>query len=411
MKSIFFHMQGYRDLPGTIDDFREKYPSVWTTLSNSNCDPKMASQYAKANFEELLYADELGFDGVGTNEHHQNGYGYPMPHLSAAILASHGVKGAICLLGTTLPLHHPMMAAEELATIDVMSEGRLVTGWVTGTGQDTTANMGIAPTEVRPRFFENHDFIKKAWTTPGPFAWNGRFIKQRHVNPWPQPIQDPHPPIWMAGGNSLESFRFAAENNYPYTYVSYYGLDDARSKMQFLWDTLGECGCDDNPYRAGFAQLIGVAETDEEAKRLYWPHMQEFTHKALHIPPYYGAPPGFLSRQSFAASMKAWGGTRAGASEYDFKGTTYEDLTENGMFLCGSPETVARKLEEGARELRFGHLLALMQWGSMGTDLIKSNLRLYAEEVMPKVTNLWPDYEDHWWPSGATVPTLEGSPS
>ena len=86
MKSIFFHLMPYRDLP---DDFEERYESVWVTPPNSElCDPEKVAQYYKWNLDELELADELGFDGLGVNEHHQNAYGFmASPNLMAAALA------------------------------------------------------------------------------------------------------------------------------------------------------------------------------------------------------------------------------------------------------------------------------------------------------------------------------------
>ena len=86
MKSIFFHLMPYRDLP---DDFEERYESVWVTPPNAElCDPVKVAQYYKWNLDELELADQLGFDGLGVNEHHQNAYGFmASPNLMAAALA------------------------------------------------------------------------------------------------------------------------------------------------------------------------------------------------------------------------------------------------------------------------------------------------------------------------------------
>jgi hypothetical protein len=76
MKTIVFHMQGYRDLP---DDFRSRYESIWVTPPNDElCDPATVAKYLQWNLDELELADDLGFDGLGLNEHHQNGYGFPV---------------------------------------------------------------------------------------------------------------------------------------------------------------------------------------------------------------------------------------------------------------------------------------------------------------------------------------------
>src|SRR5882757_2765134 len=91
MKTIAFHMQGYRDLPA---DFNKRYDSIWVTPPNDElCDPAMVGKYFRWNIDELLLADELGFDGVGVNEHHQNGYGFSVsPNLIASILAERAIR-------------------------------------------------------------------------------------------------------------------------------------------------------------------------------------------------------------------------------------------------------------------------------------------------------------------------------
>ena len=124
MKSIWFHFQGYRDLP---DDFTEKYDSVWVTPPNDVlCDPEMAGKYFNWNLEELEYADEMGFDGLGVNEHHSNAYGFSCsPNLVAMPLARRKSQAAIVVLGATLPLYNPAIrVAEEFALLDCVSGRR-----------------------------------------------------------------------------------------------------------------------------------------------------------------------------------------------------------------------------------------------------------------------------------------------
>ena len=89
MKSIFFHLMPYRDLP---DDFEERYESVWVTPPNAElCDPAKVAQYYQWNLDELELADRLGFDAICVNEHHQNAYGFmASPNLMAAALSRRG---------------------------------------------------------------------------------------------------------------------------------------------------------------------------------------------------------------------------------------------------------------------------------------------------------------------------------
>ncbi len=231
MKTIWFHMQGYRDLP---DDFRDRYDSIWVTPPNDElCHSPEVAKYLHWNLDELEMADDLGFDGLGLNEHHQNGYGFPIsPNMIATVLARRKSNAALVILGNTLPLYNPpIRVAEEFALLDCLSGGRLVAGFPVGSPMDTTGCYGIPPTQVRPRYHEAHDLIKQAWTRPGPFAFNGRFNKLRYVNPWPKPLQKPHPPIWLAGGGSVETWKFATDNDYTYSYLSFMGHKYAKVLM------------------------------------------------------------------------------------------------------------------------------------------------------------------------------------
>jgi alkanesulfonate monooxygenase SsuD/methylene tetrahydromethanopterin reductase-like flavin-dependent oxidoreductase (luciferase family) len=406
MKSIFFHMQGYRDLP---NDFEKKYESVWVTLPNDElCDPQMVNKYLHWNISELELADELGFDGVGVNEHHQNAYGFPVgPNMIASILARRQSDAAVVVLGNTIPLHNPpLRVAEEYALLDCLSGGRLVAGLPVGSPPDTVGNYGLPPTHVRERYYEAYRLLIEAWTRSGPFPFNGRFTKLRYVNPWPKPIQKPHPPIWLAGGGSVETWKFATDNNYTYSYLTFSGMKQAKSMMQGYWDQVERAGLDDNPYRGGVAQIVVVAADDAEAERLYLPHLRNFYSKSLHIPPYIASPPGFLTKKSVEfAMMQNIDRAQARKLVGDVSKATWKDFTETyGMVVGGGPDTVAEKLEEGIRDLRIGHLLVVLQVQSMDHDLTKYNTRLFAEKVLPRVRRIWEKegYRDHWWPQGAT---------
>src|SRR5216683_3476082 len=343
MKTIAFHMQGYRDLPA---DFNKRYDSIWVTPPNDElCDPEIVGKYFRWNIAELKLADELGFDGVGVNEHHQNGYGFSVsPNLIASILAERQSNAAVVVLGNTIPMYQPpLRVAEEYALLDCISGGRLVAGLPVGSPMDNVGCYGNPPTLVRPRYYEAHELIKQAWTRPGPFPFNGRFTKLRYVNPWPKPIQKPHPPIWLAGGGSVETWKFAVDNNYTYSYLSFSGLKQAKSMMQGYWDQVEAHGLDDNPFRAGFAQIVVVGATDAEAEKLYLPHLRNFYSKSLHVPPYIQAPPGFLSKKSIEFSLNQ--GVQRGQGRKllgDPATASWKDLTETyGMVVGGSPQTVA----------------------------------------------------------------------
>ena len=77
---------------------------------------------------------------------------------------------------------------------------------------------------------------------------------------------------------------------------------------------------------------------------------------------------------------------------------TWKDFVEEGYVIAGSPKTVIENLRKAAEGLRVGHLMVLLQIGSMPPDLTMRNTELFATQVMPHLQDMWDEYEDHWWP-------------
>ncbi len=254
MKLMWFHLMPYTELP---DDFREKHPSVWVDIHSSLFDPRRAHHMYNDFMDELEFAAECGFDAVCVNEHHSNGYGLmPSPNLIASALARRTSDTALCVMGNSLALYNPpTRVAEEFAMIDVISGGRLIAGFPVGTPMDTCFAYGQNPSSLRERYGEAHDLVLRAWTEPDTFAFNGRFNQQRYVNIWPRPVQKPHPPIWIPGGGSVETWQWCAKMDYVYAYLSYFGFKDGRATMQGFWDEMARLGKDRNPYRAGLSAI------------------------------------------------------------------------------------------------------------------------------------------------------------
>ena len=160
---------------------------------------------------ELELADQLGFDGICVNEHHQTAYGLmPAPNLIAAALARSTRQAKIAILGRALPLvSNPVAVAEEFAMLDQMSGGRIITGFVRGIGTEYFAS-GVNPTHSHERYYEAHELILRAWTEVGPFRYHGRHYQFDYVNLWPRPLQQPHPPVWIPSQGSSETIEWCA---------------------------------------------------------------------------------------------------------------------------------------------------------------------------------------------------------
>src|ERR1035437_7986264 len=359
MKLMWFHLMPYTELP---DDFRTQHPSVWVDIDSRLFDPKRAHHMYNDFMDELEYAAEVGFDAVCVNEHHSNGYGLmPSPNLIASSLARRTTDTAICVMGNSLALYNPpTRVAEEFAMIDCISGGRLIAGFPVGSPMDTCFAYGQNPSMLRERYYEAHDLVVKAWTEKDTFAFNGRYNQQRRVHSWPRPSQtNPHPPVWVPGGGSVETWHWCAEMDYVYCYLSYYGYKAGQATMDGFWNEMARLGKDRNPYRAGFLQFVGVGESRQHAMDLYGEAAEYFYGRCLHVDPRFATPPGYVSEASQRAGIKsqvqaaAAGGTTGTTAGTRFAMVAREmnAIVENGYVIIGSPGEVVEQLREVATNL------------------------------------------------------------
>jgi len=403
MKHLWFHLMPYTELP---DDFRDRNPSVWVDIHSRLFDPERAHRMYNDFMDEMEFAADAGFDAVCCNEHHSNGYGLmPSPNLIASALARRANPDtALCVMGNSLALYNPpTRVAEEFAMIDCISGGRLIAGFPVGSPMDTCYAYGQNPSLLRERYLEAHDLVMRAWTEPDTFAFNGRFNRQRYVNIWPRPVQKPHPPVWIPGGGSVETWRWCAEMDYVYCYLSYFGYKAGLQTMQGFWDEMKRLGKEPNPYRAGFLQFVGVAETEAEAYALYREPAEYFYGRCLHIDPRFAAPPGYTTEATQRAGIQSQVANAAlrnrKALQVSKSAREFDAILDNGYVIIGTPDRVAEKLRQVIRDLRFGQLMLLLQFGNMGKQLANYNTRLYAERVAPQLRDIWSEWENHWWPT------------
>ncbi|SUZ74837.1 uncharacterized protein METZ01_LOCUS27691 [marine metagenome] len=378
--------------PYLPEDFREKYRSVWVDIPSSLYDPVRGHELYNVYLDELEYAEECGFDGIGVNEHHANGYGLmPSPNLMAAALARRTSKSALVVLGNSIALYNPpLRVAEEFAMLDVISGGRLLAGFPVGTSMDTNYCYGQIPALTREKYREAHDLIMRAWREDEPFTFNGRYNQLRYANCWPKPIQSP-PPIFIPGGGSLETYDFCIENDYVYCYLSFTGYLRAKQLMDGYWERVEECGKDDSPYRAGFAQTIVVAETDEEAERDYREHIDYFYNRCLHVYPGFADAPGYRTIKTLKANVTSQMTEQAFGN---VSSMSWQQLIDDGYIIAGSPDTVAKQMRELATSLRVGNIFCLIHVGNMPQDKCMRSTKLFAEEVIPQLRDIWPEYKD-----------------
>ena len=380
MKVMSFHLMPYAELDLGM---KEKYKSAWVVLPNTYFDPKVGHRLYNRYLDELELADQLGFDGVCINEHHQTAYGLmPSPVVTASALCRR-VKGRIAILGNAFCLRdNPLTLAEEHAMIDVITGGRLISGFVRGVGSEYFS-FGANPVHSLERHKEAADLVIKAWTQPGPFAFEGKYFHMEYVNLWPRPFQQPHPPIWCPSQGSRETIDWAAHPDRKFVYVQTYSPAETVARFLDMYREIAQrkYGYEAKSDRIAWCAPVYVGETDQQAIDEARPHIEMMFNvllpKASELMFF---PPGYMSPESLQAVLAAKKGNRGNV--------TIELLIERGIIVCGSPETVRKKITEMHNRMGFEEFMCMLMFGSMPADLSEKNIRLFAKEVLPAIRSL-----------------------
>jgi alkanesulfonate monooxygenase SsuD/methylene tetrahydromethanopterin reductase-like flavin-dependent oxidoreductase (luciferase family) len=372
MQVLLFHLMPYADLDLEAS---KAYPAVWCNFPNSFYDPQKGHALYNRYLDELEYAEQLGFDGLCVNEHHQTAYGMmPSPIVTASALSRRTTRAKIAILGSALPLRsNPLTVAEEHSMIDNITGGRLISGFVRGIGSEYHT-FGVNPTLSHERFHEAHDLIIRAWTEPGPFEFFGRHYHFQYVNTWPRPFQQPHPPVWIPSQGSRETIEFAAARRYTYL-QTFSPIKSVARYLGMYKEVARGLGYEAPASQLGWSVPVYVGETDDSALAEAAPHFEALRNRFLKKPLEMLLPPGYSSRESMKAIALA-------------KNSITGDLTakqalDMGMFVCGSAATVRDRLVGYAREIGFGQLLPMCQFGTLPAGLTRRNMERFAESVIP----------------------------
>lgn len=399
MHIMWFTERAYHEVdPAKNDRLEDEIVGKQSFFATPNefFDRQRGADLLNMYIDEKVWAEEEfgAFDGVMLNEHHGTPFclGSVMD-VEAAILAKMTRTSKIALLGNPIPVASPLRLAEELAMIDLISGGRLIPGWVRGAGCEQLAN-NANPAFNRELFEEGHDLIIKAWTSDGPFRWEGKHYHYRFVNPWAKPYQQPHPPIWIPGLVSPDTARWCARQRYPYVALATYPEPTAE-----LWNIYAEEaakeGYQAGPENFGYLQPIFVGEDQKRAEEmgkrfLFGGHFAHFARPEWMFPPGYNSKEATqrLARQ-FAnpnlpgRSMVAdWVGTEP-ISEikrriYDRFPQAQEDL----QMIAGTPEYVIPRVKHVMNMLRVG-IISFWIDGPVPPEERRKCIQLLAEEVVP----------------------------
>jgi alkanesulfonate monooxygenase SsuD/methylene tetrahydromethanopterin reductase-like flavin-dependent oxidoreductase (luciferase family) len=356
--------------------------SVRASLPNRHCDPKIAARLFDEVFEEHQLCDELGIHIV-TTEHHAgiNNLCGANP-LVTAIVARITRRVKILSLGTLVTVRpDPVRVAEEYATLDVISKGRLQIGFVKSGGTEM-ASGDANPVGLREREWEAIDLIEKALTShDGPFSWEGKYFTHPHVNIWPRPWQRPRPDFWAATSDlptCAELGRRGMVNT-----LLFGGYDRTRLAFDAYRRARAEAGLPP-PAEDRFSYLgfCFVGDTDEEALRIGQKIAWFVTVSMKASSQYNKYLPGQIAPE---LAPTAWRG-RTGRAPTDLRA---ESLVAQGQMFAGNPDTVVRQIRAFRRRVGgLGSLIMMTRQGLVTHDEAQKSFRLAATEVLPRLQEL-----------------------
>jgi alkanesulfonate monooxygenase SsuD/methylene tetrahydromethanopterin reductase-like flavin-dependent oxidoreductase (luciferase family) len=355
-------------------------------VPSSYFDPAVGAANYQEHIDEMAYCEELGFEGVVFNEHHYSAYGtMPSPNLIAAALSQRTQRMRIGVLGNILPLRsHPVRVAEEYAMLDCLTGGRLIAGFVRGVPAEYVW-YNVDPAESRGRFEEAYDLIKTAWTQPV-WSYKGKFFEFEDCALWPRPLQQPHPPVWVAA-RSAESLEWCAARRLPIAQV-YSTTAQIEDTFGYYRQSALKGGWEAGPENFILTRHIFVGDSDEEARRIAEPALRYFFTLSAR-----GFNEAVNERAADREGLTAALNTTRSFSYFreenrpriDFSQLSWEELMDTGYVVAGSPATVALHLREQMNRVGAGHFMGMFHIGNLAHQHVVASLERFSKDVMPAV--------------------------
>ncbi|MBI4610871.1 MAG: LLM class flavin-dependent oxidoreductase [Candidatus Rokubacteria bacterium] len=226
---------------------------------------RSAQEIYARGIEIAQAAEALGFHNVWLAEHHFSTYGYlSRPTQLAAYIAAKTTRLRVGTAVIVVPLHHPLVIAEEIATLDLLSGGRLDVGLGRGYQPYEFERFGLELESGRERWDESVDVILKALGGQ-PFSYEGKFFKIPETSVFPQPVQRPHPPIWITA-QSPDSIEGAVRRGF-HVLTGGFGVSIERlAEFRRLFDRLVAEVRPPRPLEIGVQRAVYVAESEADAR-------------------------------------------------------------------------------------------------------------------------------------------------
>lgn len=340
----------------------------------SCADGQSPAQRYHETLEQATRAEDLGFESVWPVEHHFNRAASILP-CPALLLAAIAARTRTLRLGTAivqLPLAHPMRIAEELATLDVLSGGRVEFGVGRGGNPSHFAGFGVPLFESRERMIESLDYIRLAWTSER-FSFGGQFFQANNLSLAPKPIQQPHPPIRVAA-NSAETATWAAREGYPVLFASNVNpLPKLRELIPLYRSARGDAG---HPRSSGGDELtilmpVFVGDDRRHVEREVAPSVRQFAETAASV------------FQGLVAKAPEAERPKLQAIVEQLCGMTYQTVNAvTGIF--DTPSACVERLQQIREEFNPGRVICWFNFGDIiPHDRVLRSMELFSSRVLP----------------------------
>jgi alkanesulfonate monooxygenase SsuD/methylene tetrahydromethanopterin reductase-like flavin-dependent oxidoreductase (luciferase family) len=317
-------------------------------------------------------ADRLGFEAFWFAEHHFNGdfCMSPSPNLLVASAARETERIKLGVAVNVLPMHHPVRLAEEGAMLDQLTNGRFMWGIGRGIVGREFLPFGVDSTTARARFNEIHDTVINGWAS-GRIECHGRFHDFQGVDLYPNVLQRPHPPVWVAA-QSPESVAWCASRDYIAMQVGE-PIEQTRRHAERYRRAAADAGIAIREGGIVPLRYCFVAESDEIAREKCAPYLRDFWHHFTRI----AAPGGVIpDRSGYEYWYEEGDLSRYATDDYDL-------LNHQGIIICGSPRTVIEHLRRQAELVGTDRFLLDFWRGSLKREDRIRSLELFGKEVIP----------------------------
>jgi alkanesulfonate monooxygenase SsuD/methylene tetrahydromethanopterin reductase-like flavin-dependent oxidoreductase (luciferase family) len=328
---------------------------------NSVAPWKTDAEELRNGLDQIKAADELGFHSAWIAEHNARAYGVVSStavYLSAAAAMTKNIKLGSAV--TRLPLHHPLQLAEDMALVDVISDGRLYLGVGKGYDKLEFEAYNVDFEERHDRYLESLDILTTALQN-GTVTYSGKFYDIENIPVYPRPVQNPRPPIFvMVSGNDASMIN-AAKQGHSFV-LGGIKNDDTKHKIglyreQALASGLSQEYVEEAVARSGKLLFCFVGETTEEAQEDYRQGLEWYMSERDNRPTF-----GVISRDR----------------EID-----YDSFLKSENALVGSPEKVIKDIERYKQETGLNNIILWMNIGGQQQEKVIKSMKLFSEEVMP----------------------------